>query len=168
MLPEFRKISTKMKNENIGFGTIDCVMHPEFCPQFNIESYPTQILINGSQPFVTLIGHPSHENILTFLHDIQYPPYDKLTNENFFEKVQARKTGEIWLVYFSLNNCGMCEHVFPEIRLLAKRMNQIAKIGIINCSENIETCKMQRVDSFPEIRHFLPKANGKGSIESYS
>ena len=34
MLPEFRQISTKF--HDLKFGTIDWVMHPEFCSQFNI------------------------------------------------------------------------------------------------------------------------------------
>ena len=53
----------------------------------------------------------------------------------------------------------MCEHVFPEIRLLAKRYSEIFNVGIVQCSEEDALCKAQRLQAFPEIRLFLPKAD---------
>ena len=48
MMPEFRKMSTTLETEGLRLGTVDCVMHPQLCSDYQINSYPTQILVNGS------------------------------------------------------------------------------------------------------------------------
>ena len=48
MMPEFRKMSTTLEAEGLRLGTVDCVMHPQLCSDYQINSYPTQILVNGS------------------------------------------------------------------------------------------------------------------------
>ena len=47
-LPEVRKASLEFKPSGIRFGTIDCTTHSEICRQYNIRSYPTAMLVNGS------------------------------------------------------------------------------------------------------------------------
>ena len=133
-------------------GTVDCTMHPELCEAFKIQSYPTQILVNQSHPFVALTGHPSIENIKIFIHDLKHPAYENLSEDSFYDRVQSRPLGELWLVYFTLDNCGMCEHVKPEIRLLAKRMTGIVKIAI-GKSGDIRTRSSSDWTRAPPSRH---------------
>ena len=45
ILPMFRAISKELKD--INFGTVDCVAHGELCQKFNINAYPTKMIING-------------------------------------------------------------------------------------------------------------------------
>ena len=47
-LPELRKASLEFDSSVLRFGTIDCTVHSNICQQYNIRSYPTAMLINGS------------------------------------------------------------------------------------------------------------------------
>ena len=47
-LPEVRKASLEFAKSIVNFGTIDCTVHSSLCRQYNIRSYPTAMLINGS------------------------------------------------------------------------------------------------------------------------
>ena len=50
MMPEFRRSSNLL--ENVQFGTVDCVQHSDLCQKYNIQSYPTQLLLNGTKPHI--------------------------------------------------------------------------------------------------------------------
>ena len=145
MMPEFRQMSSEL--ENVRLGTVDCTMHPELCTDYQIKSYPTQIFVNGTNHPVTLTSHPTLDNVNSFIFDIQNPAFVNLGADSFYEKVQNRPIGEMWLLYFTVVNCGMCEYVMPEIRLFAKRYSKLINVGIVNCSDEKELCKSQRLEA---------------------
>ncbi|KAF2353300.1 Thioredoxin domain [Trinorchestia longiramus] len=77
LLPQFRKASVLMQQQRrtaqpIHFGIIDCTSHGSLCSRFNVRSYPTTILYNGTVPH-QYSGHHSPHNIVEFVKDILNP-----------------------------------------------------------------------------------------------
>lgn len=71
-LPELRKASMQFNKSVVHFGTIDCTVHSTICRQYNIRSYPTVMLINGSKTH-QFTAQKTAANIIQFINDIQNP-----------------------------------------------------------------------------------------------
>ena len=66
LLPEFRKASKIESTRPFAFATLDCAANKVLCEQFNVRSYPTTILYNGTTPF-TFFGQHTAGDIVDFV-----------------------------------------------------------------------------------------------------
>lgn len=89
LLPELRKASQTF-DPVVRFGTVDCTIHKALCQQHNVQSYPTTVLFNQSQPAQFFRGEHSASSITDFLQDIISP-----RGIFFFYLYKARK-GPDW------------------------------------------------------------------------
>lgn len=71
-LPEVRKASLNFDPSVIHFGTIDCTLHSEICRQYNIRSYPTAMLVNGSNTH-HFSSHKTASHVVDFIHETMNP-----------------------------------------------------------------------------------------------
>jgi DnaJ homolog subfamily C member 10 len=61
LLPEFRKASTLDSADLVAFATVDCAINQRLCEQYNVFSYPTTMLYNGTTPHSYHGQHNAHE-----------------------------------------------------------------------------------------------------------
>jgi len=74
---EFRKASLEFDASIVRFGTIDCTVHIMLCRQYNIQYYPTAMLINGSSThrFTT---QKTAANVIQFINEKRNPSGNKV------------------------------------------------------------------------------------------
>lgn len=71
-LPEVRKASLQFEKSVVHFGTVDCVVHSAICRKYNIRSYPTAMLINGSTT-MSFTLQKSAANVVQFIKEAINP-----------------------------------------------------------------------------------------------
>lgn len=71
-LSELRRASLEFDKSIIRFGTIDCTVHTMLCRQYNIRSYPTAMLINGSNTYQFTIQKTA-TNVVQFINEKRNP-----------------------------------------------------------------------------------------------
>ena len=80
-----------------------------------------------------------------------------LTSQNF-ELSTNKGQSEQWLLLFQSPNCGHCKNFKPIFSKLAfDNKNSNTKFGSINCKEERNLCKLNRVKAYPTL--FLMKDN---------
>ena len=88
-----------------------------------------------------------------FIDELKNPSTVTLDPEIFYEKVQNRPVGEVWIVDFYAEWCGPCQQLMPEIRKLAKDLKGVVKVGKVDCGMEINDkfCKRQQITGTAEI-----------------
>lgn len=78
-LPEVRKASLEFEKSVVHFGTVDCTVHSGICRQYNIRSYPTAMLINGSTT-LQFTTQKTAANVVQFIKEALNPTGEKFLN----------------------------------------------------------------------------------------
>ncbi|KAG8274068.1 DnaJ sub C member 10 [Homalodisca vitripennis] len=169
LLPELRKASERFDTV-VRFGTVDCTIHSALCRQHNVQSYPTTMLFNVSQPSQLFRGEHTASSIIDFIQDIINPQVVKLTEETFYTSVGRKPLDSVWLVDFFMPWCGPCQALGPQWRKLAKMVSDLPKVfvGEVNCQEELELCRQQGVRSYPTIRLYPFQSTGLSTVAMYS
>lgn len=150
LLPELRKASIQLAGQ-MKFGTLDCTIHHNLCSMYNIQSYPTTVIFNGS--FVhEYEGQHSADGILEFIQDLVNPSVVVLDPSSFVEKVKGRSEDEVWAVDFFAPWCGPCQALKPEWRRMARMLSGQIQVGSVDCQMYQSFCQSQNVRAYPEIR----------------
>lgn len=152
LLPEFRKAS-RLVEEPVMFGSIDCVAHSALCNKFNIRSYPTTILYNNSIPH-SFTGFHTANQIVEFVKDTLHPVVKELDGELFDDMVLQKPRNKLYVVDYYANWCGPCNDMAPEYSRFARMLenNPDIKVAKIDCAKHSATCRQQGINSYPSIR----------------
>ncbi|KAK2584979.1 hypothetical protein KPH14_008510 [Odynerus spinipes] len=152
-LPEIRKASMQFNTSVVHFGTIDCTVHSTICRQYNIRSYPTAMLINGSKTY-QFTAQKTADNIVQFITDIQSPSVIQITAKNFHRYLNEEKGKILWIVDYFVGWCRPCQKLAPEWTAVAKILHTLpfVKVGNIDCEIENDLCRSQGVESYPTIR----------------
>ncbi|KAI4502464.1 hypothetical protein M0802_002376 [Mischocyttarus mexicanus] len=152
-LPELRKASMQFNKSIVHFGTIDCTVHSLICRKYNIRSYPTAMLINGTKTY-QFTAQKTAANIIQFINDIQSPSVIKLSADNFNQYLEKDKDKTIWIIDYFVSWCAPCQHLAPEWTAVAKVLNILpfVKVANVDCQIENNLCRLQEVGSYPNIR----------------
>jgi len=169
LLPELRKASQHF-SPTVRFGTVDCTIHAALCRQHNVQSYPTTMLFNQSQPSQTFRGEHSASSIIDFIQDIINPKVVKLTEESFYTTVGRKSPDSLWLVDYFMPWCAPCQQLSPQWRKLAKMVADVPNVfvGEVNCEEEGDLCHQLGIQSYPSIRLYPLHSAGLNSVAIYS
>uniref|UniRef100_A0A915HPB3 Thioredoxin domain-containing protein n=1 Tax=Romanomermis culicivorax TaxID=13658 RepID=A0A915HPB3_ROMCU len=167
LLPEFRKAS-KLLNDKVKFGTIDCTVHQSLCTKFNVRSYPTTIFYNVSTPH-PFVGRHYHKALIEFIEDVKNPSLISLDKQNFDDLVINRLSRSMWIVDFFNPHCFPCQQLAPEYRKLAKMMKEHESIsfGQVDCLQERALCQTQRINGYPTIRLYPVNQQGHTDYNSW-
>lgn len=82
---------------------------------------------------------------------------NELTASNFDKMVM--ESTETWLVKFYAPWCGHCQSSAPAFTKAAKKLDGVAKLGVINCDDHSSLAQRFGVQGFPTLKVF--KGEGK-------
>ncbi|XP_060944265.1 dnaJ homolog subfamily C member 10 [Limanda limanda] len=166
LLPELRKASIHLAGQ-MKFGTLDCTIHHNLCSRYNIQAYPTTVIINGSS-LHEYEGQQSADGILEFIQDLVNPSVVVLDHSSFTERVKGRAEGQIWAVDFYAPWCGPCQALMPEWRRMARLLSGQILVGSVDCQRFQSLCQSQGVRAYPEIRLYPGNARQPDRFMSYN
>ncbi|OXU22293.1 hypothetical protein TSAR_009361 [Trichomalopsis sarcophagae] len=168
-LPEVRKASLEFDSSVLQFGTVDCTTHAEICRQYNIRSYPTAMLVNGSTTnhFSTQRTAP---HIVEFINEAMNPTVIHLTSSNFDKKLGKKRGRHLWVVDYFAPWCGPCQQLAPEWTQVAKALKPLSnvKIASVDCEAQKSVCQAQSIRSYPTIRLYPMGSEGLNSVALYN
>ncbi|KAM9343047.1 dnaJ homolog subfamily C member 10 isoform 2-T2 [Pholidichthys leucotaenia] len=166
LLPELRKASIQLAGR-MKFGTLDCTIHHSLCSQYNIQTYPTTVIFNGSSVH-EYEGHHSADGILEFIQDLVNPSVVVLDPSSFTERVKGRAEGQIWAVDFYAPWCGPCQVLMPEWRRMARLLAGQILVGSVDCQDFQTFCQSQNVRAYPDIRLYPGNPRQPDRYTSYN
>ncbi|XP_051160917.1 dnaJ homolog subfamily C member 10-like [Leptopilina boulardi] len=168
-LPELRKASLEFKSSLIHFGTVDCTVHSNICRQYNIRSYPTAMLINGTNT-IQFTMQKTASNVIQFIHEAMNPSVIEITSKNFNQRLVKKKSKLLWVVDYFAPWCGPCQQLASEWTSVAKALRQLnfVKIAKINCDIESNLCRTQGIQSYPTIRLYPTESEGINTIALYN
>ncbi|XP_011310847.1 dnaJ homolog subfamily C member 10-like [Fopius arisanus] len=168
-LPELRKASLHFQKSTIHFGTVDCTVHSSICRQYNIRSYPTAMLINGSSTHQFTLQKTAR-NIIEFIKEFMNPTVMKLNSNNFYDTLGKKSPSNLWVVDYFAPWCGPCQQLAPEWTSVAKVLHLLpyVKVASVDCEENGNLCRSQGIRSYPTIRLYPMGSEGLNQIAMYS
>ncbi|KAK7938257.1 hypothetical protein WMY93_001583 [Mugilogobius chulae] len=150
LLPELRKASIQLAGQ-MKFGTLDCTIHQHLCSRYNVQAYPTTVILNGSSVH-EYEGQHSADGILEFIQDLVQPSVVILEPDSFTQRVKGRSEGEVWAVDFYAPWCGPCQMLMPEWRRMARLVSGQIHVGSVDCQRFQTFCQSQAVRAYPELR----------------
>ncbi|XP_011169355.1 dnaJ homolog subfamily C member 10 [Solenopsis invicta] len=168
-LSELRRASLAFDASTIRFGTIDCTTHTALCHQYNIQVYPTAMLINGSSTYQFTFPKTA-ANVIQFINERRNPSVIKLTSQNFHHKLGKKKSKVIWIVDYFAPWCGPCQKLEPEWMAVAKSLNNLSFINVasVDCETEASLCASQGVRSYPNIRMYPLGSEGLNTVGLYN
>ncbi|XP_015119797.1 dnaJ homolog subfamily C member 10 [Diachasma alloeum] len=168
-LPELRKASLHFQKSTINFGTVDCTVHLSICRQYNIRSYPTAMLINGSATSQFTLQKTAR-NIIEFIKESMNPTVIKLNSTNFHKTLGRKKSNSLWVVDYFAPWCGPCQQLAPEWTSVAKVIHLLpnVKIASVDCEADGDLCRTQGVRSYPTIRLYPIGSEGLNQVAMYN
>lgn len=166
-LSELRRASLEFDASIIRFGTIDCTVHSTLCRQYNIQYYPTVMLINGSNTYQFTLPKTA-ENVVQFINEKRNPSVIELTTKNF-HKLRNKKNKDIWIVDYFVPWCGACKKLAPIWIAVAKSLSALPFVNVasVNCEVETSLCKSQGVRSYPDIRMYPLGSEGLNTVAFY-
>ncbi|XP_014477755.1 PREDICTED: dnaJ homolog subfamily C member 10-like isoform X2 [Dinoponera quadriceps] len=168
-LSELRRASLEFDVSIVRFGTIDCTVHAMLCRQYNIHSYPTAMLINGSNTHQFTVQKTA-TNVIQFINERRNPSVIELTSENFHRKLAKKKSKVMWIVDYFAPWCGPCQRLAPEWIIVAKSLSDLSFINVasVNCEVEASLCASQGVRSYPNIRLYPIGSEGLNTVALYN
>lgn len=168
-LSELRRASLEFDMSIIRFGTIDCTVHTMLCRQYNIRSYPTAMLINGSSTYQFTMPKTT-VNVIQFINQKLNPSVIELTSENFYHKLAKKKNKVLWIVDYFASWCGPCQRLMPEWVAVAKSLRNLSFVNVasVDCEAEASLCASQGIHSYPSIRMYPLGSEGLNTIALYN
>ncbi|XP_070520406.1 dnaJ homolog subfamily C member 10-like [Cardiocondyla obscurior] len=152
-LTELRWASLNFDASIVRFGTIDCTIHHTLCNQYNIQYYPTAMLINGSDTYHYMFSKTA-ANVIQFINEKRNPSVMKLTSKNLHRTLGKKKGEVIWIVYYFAPWCEPCQKLEPEWMAVTKSLSSLSFVNVAtaDCTTEESLCRSQKVHSYPSIR----------------
>ncbi|KAJ8320691.1 hypothetical protein KUTeg_002278 [Tegillarca granosa] len=72
-----------------------------------------------------------------------------LSRADFEQSVE--NTDDIWFVNFYSPHCSHCHELAPTWREVARELEGVIRIGAVNCEDDWQLCRMQRIHSYPSL-----------------
>lgn len=168
-LPQLRKASMEFDKSTIHFGTVDCTVHAHICRQYNIRSYPTAMLINGSITSQFTLQKTA-TNVIEFINEAINPTVLRLNSNNFYKTIGKKKSNILWAIDYFAPWCGPCQQLAPEWTNVAKKLRELPniKIASVDCEANSDICRSQGVKSYPNIRLYPIGGQGLDQVTVYN
>ncbi|EGI66873.1 DnaJ-like protein subfamily C member 10 [Acromyrmex echinatior] len=168
-LSELRKASLEFDTSIVRFGTIDCTAHNTLCHQYNIQFYPTAMLINGSNTYQFTLSKTA-ANVMYFINEKRNPSVIELTTKNFRQKLGKKKNDVIWIVDYFAPWCGPCQRLAPEWSAVARSLSALSFVNVasVNCETEASLCTSQGVRSYPDIRIYPLGSEGLNTVALYN
>ncbi|KAL6256379.1 hypothetical protein P5V15_012493 [Pogonomyrmex californicus] len=168
-LLELRKASLEFDPSKIRFGTIDCTVHTTLCRQYNIQYYPTSMLINGSD-IHQFTSKMTATYVIQLIREKINPSVIELTSKNFNHKLAMKTSKVMWIVDYFVSWCGPCQKLAPEWITVAKSLNNLSfvKVASVNCETEASLCQSQGVRSYPNIRLYPLGSEGLSTVALYN
>ena len=127
-MPEYAKIASKLKSDNFVFAKLDCIKYEKIANNYDIEYYPTLMILKGNQR-IKFEGNRNFEEIKKWLEENTKP---KITKINSKEELDKFVKDKICIVYFGKN-----EKTINEI-ILAERKSDDMEIGLVDNDDLIK------------------------------
>ena len=127
-MPIYEKTATLLKNENFIFTKIDCEKNQKIEETYNIETFPTLMLLIGEKRII-YEGKRNSEDIKKWLEEKTKPKITEIDTKDELDKFTKNK---ISLVYFGNN-----ETTINNI-IIAERKFETMPIGIVSNEELIK------------------------------
>lgn len=89
-----------------------------------------------------------------------------LTSSNFEASVIASPS--TWLVKFYAPWCGHCKSSAPAFTTASKKLDGVAKVGVVNCDDEKDVCSKYGVKGFPSIKVFKGFGKAARTPEDYN
>ncbi|KAG5348339.1 DJC10 protein, partial [Acromyrmex charruanus] len=168
-LSELRKASLEFDTSIVRFGIIDCTAHNTLCHQYNIQFYPTAMLINGSNTYQFTLSKTA-ANVMYFINEKRNPSVIELTTKNFRQKLGKKKNDVIWIVDYFAPWCGPCQRLAPEWSAVARSLSALSFVNVasVNCETEASLCTSQGVRSYPDIRIYPLGSEGLNTVALYN
>jgi len=80
------------------------------------------------------------------------PGLDELDDNLFKAVIHGRD--EPWFLLYYKPNREECQEMTPEVKMLGKTYDGIAKIGTVNCMKQRSLCKSNSITAFPSMRWY--------------
>ncbi|CAL1536324.1 unnamed protein product [Lymnaea stagnalis] len=82
------------------------------------------------------------------------PEVITLSRADFEQSVEG--SGEAWFINFYSPHCSHCHELAPTWREVARELEGVIRIGAVNCEDDYQLCRVQRVHSYPSL-YFYPE-----------
>lgn len=107
-------------------------------------------LLDGAIVVITALVCTAHAGMYSeSVHELTAANFDKLVMD----------TTETWLVKFYAPWCGHCQSSAPAFSKAAKKLEGVAKLGVVNCDDHSSLAQRFGVQGFPTLKVF--KGEGK-------
>ena len=168
-LKEVRKASIEFDKTVVRFGTIDCTVHSAICQRQNIRSYPTAMLVNGTNVH-RFSMQKTAANVIQFISELRNPTVIRLSSNNFKNQLGRRMGKFIWIVGFFAPWCAPCQRLTPEYIAVANSLSALplVKVASIDCEAESDLCASQGIRSYPTIRLYSSENQDLTKFYSYN
>ena len=109
-MPTYHDIASKLKEENLVFAKIDCLKNEKIETIYEIEAFPTLMLIKGEER-ITFSGKRNLEEIKQWLEENTWPEFIKLNNKKELDNFTINR---LCMVYFGNNDSTKNEFIKAE------------------------------------------------------
>eukprot|EP00567_Pseudictyota_dubia_P012586 CAMPEP_0197450350 /NCGR_PEP_ID=MMETSP1175-20131217/24989_1 /TAXON_ID=1003142 /ORGANISM="Triceratium dubium, Strain CCMP147" /LENGTH=437 /DNA_ID=CAMNT_0042982751 /DNA_START=24 /DNA_END=1337 /DNA_ORIENTATION=- len=184
MIPDYKRAASQMDGAEtplgfVRFGAVNCETATDVCNSQNIRGLPTFNLYTHDamgQEHVekfprdkprtpeNLIEHA--EKAIRLTHEATLRPIDGGVIER--EVVNPDSVG-LWFVLYvrgGFSACPQCKPMKESLRRLSANMPDLAKFGVLDCSEDTQVCQHQYIgQKFPVLKMY-PYKGSKGTGET--
>ncbi|KAK0067173.1 dnaJ subfamily C member 10 [Biomphalaria pfeifferi] len=92
------------------------------------------------------------------------PEIITLSRSDFEQSVE--NTGELWFINFYSPHCSHCHELAPAWREVARELENVIRIGAVNCEDDWQLCRMQNIHSYPSLVFYPAKEKYHGQRTS--
>jgi len=83
-------------------------------------------------------------------------------DQNTFHKLVGKK--DFYLIEFYAPWCSHCQDMVKEFRKAAALLEDVAKVGAVNCEATGNLCKQYNIQSYPTLVLYRPGNNQQGQV----
>ena len=188
MAPEYKKAAKALKGKGVKIAALDATVHAAVSNKFDVQGFPTIKVFGADKTKPTEYegGRKASDFIgaaRKALVAMGKAPFEKLDEEasaggngngggafegsdvveltdEMFEK-EVLNGDSPWLVEFYAPWCGHCKNLAPEFKKAATELGGAVRLGAIDATVHSKYSTEYKVEGFPTIKFFAPKAAGK-------
>ena len=128
-MPRYHKIASQLKEENFVFAKLDCIKNEKIETIYEIEAYPTLMLIKGEEKII-FSGQRNYEEIKKWLEENTKPEFIKLKTKKELDNFTINR---LCMVYFGNDESTKNEFIKAE------RKFETMPLGIVTDEELIKS-----------------------------